>query len=280
MDAKQGDYHVHSWLCRHGTGTLEEYVESAISKGIPEIGFNEHFPMFFLPSNLPLDSYAMTIEEFGRDYVAEIQRLREVYGGQVEILIGAEVDYYPGKEGVIGRAIEAFPLDYIYLSVHVLPNEDFGAWCIDDDRYEYVYGKVPVDEVYNQYFETLERGVNTGLFDIVGHIDLPKKFRHFPTSRGVVEESLERLVRAISSRNMCVEVNTAGWRKPVGEQYPSTELMKRLADAGVEFVLGSDSHDPRDVGFRFDDAVELLAGIGVTRLVRFRGREKRFVPTS
>jgi len=47
------DYHIHSKLCRHGEGDLEEYIKSAINKGFTEIGFCEHFPQEFLLEDLP-----------------------------------------------------------------------------------------------------------------------------------------------------------------------------------------------------------------------------------
>ena len=39
------DYHMHTPLCRHATGTVEEYVARARELGLPEIGFSDHSPM-------------------------------------------------------------------------------------------------------------------------------------------------------------------------------------------------------------------------------------------
>ncbi|GAB4330311.1 MAG: histidinol-phosphatase [Promethearchaeota archaeon] len=272
-----GDYHVHTSLCRHALGSMESYVDAAVAAGLPELGFNDHFPMFFLPSNLPLDSYAMSVGEFKGQYLPRVAELRKERAGEIRVLAGAEVDYYPGTEELVKKSVEKYELDYVYLSVHVLPSPG-GAWCIDDERYRHVYEEKSVDAIWRQYLELLERAVRTGTYDVVAHLDLPKKFRHFPSSPDVVSDVVERLVEALVKTGTCVEINTSGWRKAVAEQYPSEDLVEILAGAGVGFVLGSDAHRPEEVGHQFDRAVELLKRQGVDGVVRFSRRKGRVVP--
>lgn len=277
MDAcAPADYHVHSWLCRHATGSLEEYIRSAIARGLPEMGFNEHFPMCYLPAHLPTETYAMSLAEFRTQYLAEIARLREVYADQVCLRVGAEVDYVAPTESLMRELMEGFDMDYWYGSVHILPGPA-GYWAFDDDRYLHVYKDVDIDALYRAYFEAQVQAVASGAFDVLAHVDLLKKFKFFPSDPGIVAAGVADLARALRRHGVVVELNTAGWRKPVGEQYPSVAIVRQLVEAGVDFVLGSDSHHPDQVGYRFDDAMVILRDAGLTRLTRFERRRKTFV---
>ena len=69
---------------------------------------------------------------------------------------------------------------------------------------------------------------------------------------------------------MAVEVSTAGLRKPVGEIYPARPYLEMLVDAGCPIALSSDAHTPEQLGFRYEQALELLDEVGVTRAGRVR----------
>jgi histidinol phosphatase-like PHP family hydrolase len=51
------DYHVHTYLCDHASGTPGDYIEKALEAGLFEIGFSDHAPLLnicgtILPWNL------------------------------------------------------------------------------------------------------------------------------------------------------------------------------------------------------------------------------------
>ena len=39
------DYHIHTRLCNHAKGTMEEYIQSAVAKGLREICFLDHLTL-------------------------------------------------------------------------------------------------------------------------------------------------------------------------------------------------------------------------------------------
>ncbi|MFR2287945.1 MAG: PHP domain-containing protein, partial [Akkermansia sp.] len=39
------DYHTHTPLCLHASGTPQEYVQSAVRAGLREYGISDHAPM-------------------------------------------------------------------------------------------------------------------------------------------------------------------------------------------------------------------------------------------
>ena len=77
---------------------------------------------------------------------------------------------------------------------------------------------------------------------------------------------------------MAVELSTAGLRKPVAEIYPARALAEMCLEAGAEFALSSDAHAPDQVGFGYDQAMDLLADLGVKRICVFERRQRRLEP--
>ena len=258
------DYHVHTSLCRHAVGAPMEYALHAQRLGLEGLGFADHLPSRYLPDTLPLEEYAMAPEEIST-YVAMVEETRERVPG-LTIKMGIEADYYPGALDEIKRLLALMDLDYVYGSVHVL-----GDWCIDDDRYIHRYQGCDLEALAQSYLDRLIEAVGTGLFDIVTHVDLFKKFGfkvHLP------EESVRQLTQAIQDSGMAVEINSNGLRRPCREAFPSERLLKAFCQAGIPIVFGSDAHRPEDVGSRFEDTVALARSAGYTRRAEFSGRKR------
>jgi histidinol-phosphatase (PHP family) len=51
-----------------------------------------------------------------------------------------------------------------------------------------------------------------------------------------------------------------------------------VVDAGLPIALSSDAHQPDQIGFRYEDALETLAELGLTELCVFERRERRLEP--
>ena len=86
------------------------------------------------------------------------------------------------------------------------------------------------------------------------------------------------MVEAFLDDGVAVEMTTAGLRQQVGELYPARELLELVVEAGLPIALSSDAHVPDQLGFRYEDAVEALAEVGVTELCVFEGRQRRLEP--
>lgn len=265
------DYHVHSKLCGHGTGELEEYVRFAVQTGLPEIGFSEHIFMYWLPPEQRDPELAMDESDF-QPYVKEVRRLQSAFP-EIRLRLALEADFIVGAEQQLKTVIDAHEWDYLIGSVHFVD-----GWGIDDERYKDGFNRWDIDELYACYFDHVCRAAETGLFQVMGHLDLVKKFGHRPTRSAA--DLYERTARRLKTADVCIEVNTSGLRKPVGEIYPHPELLKACLQAGVPVTLGSDAHQPDRVGDAALLAVELLRDVGYTHIMRFAGqrREKVALP--
>jgi len=131
-------------------------------------------------------------------------------------------------------------------------------------------------EIWSAYFDRLTLAAETGLFEIIGHPDLPKKFGHRPQRDCT---PLYRRFLAAAKKHQCaLDVNTAGLRKPCNEIYPSRQLLELACQAGVPITFGSDAHAPGEVGMDFASAIALARGIGYNESCRFAQRHRELAP--
>ncbi len=79
---------------------------------------------------------------------------------------------------------------------------------------------------------------------------------------------------------MAAEVSSAGWRKPVGEQYPALGLLERFVAGGVPLTTASDAHRLEHVADRADDLRAVLGAVGADALQGYRGRTPYAVPVA
>ncbi len=255
------DYHIHTPLCGHADGTPEDFAEAAIAANVAEIGFSDHAP---LPEPLRA-GITMSTDEI-ENYLTLVQDAKERYAGRLSVKIGLEVDY--PLHASFPRWYFSDPrFDYLIGSCHFID-----GWGFDNPDHAAEFDRRDVNAVYRRYFEILRNLVQSNLFNIIGHIDLVKKFGHRATG------NCSDAIRAIFSplpENVAVEINTSGLRKPVREMYPSREILGVLFERNVPVTLGSDSHTPCEVGYEFYQALSAIKDAGYRKISGFVKR-KRF----
>ena len=257
---------MHTPLCRHATGEPVEYARRAVELGLEEIGFSDHSPM---PRD-DFDDWRMRADQLD-DYVARVEQARREFPG-LRIRLALEVDYLPGQEDWIRDLARRHPWDYFIGSVHYLSD----AWDIDNPHKISRWRDQPVDRVWEAYFARLTQAAGSGLFDIIGHADLCKKFGFKP---GVDPTPWYRgFLAAAAAAGVAIELNTAGLRKECREIYPSRAFLGLAREAGVPITFGSDAHAPGEVGADFAAAVALAREAGYTEACRWERRERRRVP--
>ena len=260
------DYHTHTSLCKHAQGNVEEYVLKAIELGLDEIGCSEHIPM---PDRFD-EQHRMSLEEYYSIYAPAVSAAREKYEDRIRVKRGIEADFFPGTEKWVHGFIEENDFDYVIGSVHFL-----GKWGFDPASgtvFVHKYDGRDINEVYVAYFDAVRRSAASGLFDIIAHFDLVKKFGHRPTAD--VTDSLVEALKAIKANDLCIEINTSGLRKPVKEIYPSLEILRMMKELKIPLTLGSDAHDPQDVGYAFEDAIAMIEEFGGGRISIFDKRQR------
>ena len=268
------DYHLH--LRPDDTGdaadyfteeNVERYLAAAEEHGIDELGVSEHVYRFSQALEVWRHPFWQGSARDDLDVYVEFVR-------QTPLRLGIECDFVPGSEDRIANLLER-DFDYVIGSIHFLGDQ--GA--VDDRRYDIWESIGDPDELWSTYFRWQAELVRSGLFDIVSHPDLVKMWGDDrPRPERDPRFHYEPLVEAIADTGIAVEVSTAGLRKPIGEIYPSQPLIEMCVQAGADFALSSDAHAPDQVGFGYDQALELLSDLGVERICVFDGRQRRLEP--
>jgi len=259
------DYHMHTPLCRHAVGEPADYARRAIEAGLTEIGFSDHSPM---PRD-DFDNWRMYDRQLDA-YVANVQLAQKRFQ-QLAIRLALEVDYLPGHEDWIRKLAARHPWDYFIGSVHYVSD----AWAIDDPQKLSEWQHRNAGEVWAAYFERLTMAAETGFFEIIGHVDLPKKFGHHPTQD--CTPLYEHFLDAAKKHHCAIELNTAGLRKDCREIYPARQILELAFQKGIPITFGSDAHAPAEVGMNFSEAVQLARGVGYQESCRFDQRKCQMV---
>jgi histidinol-phosphatase (PHP family) len=270
------DYHVHlrpdepdTPAERHFTpANAERYRTVAEEQGIAELGVAEHFYRF--SAALEVWDHPFWREWARDDLDAYCGFVRD----ETDLRLGIEMDFVPGREDRIANVLEERDWDYVVGSIHFLRD-----LSIDTHEHSIWGAGESADRVWRRYFETLAESARSGLYDIIGHPDLVKVWgERVPTPDGDLRRYYEPAVEAFADAGVAVEVSTAGLRKPVREIYPSRAYLGMLVDAGCPIALSSDAHTPEQLGFRYEQALELLDEVGIRELAVFERRARRLEP--
>jgi len=262
----RADYHLHTKWCNHAVGNMRDYVEAAMARGLTEIGFAVHMPITIpIPEKLYLTGEEMAL------YADEVRRLQDEYADRINILMGGECDFAPGQEAEIESAISAYSFDYVLGAIHFID-----GWGHDCPTYKARWETENTAAIYRRYYALLGQAARSGYFEVVSHFDLVKKFGYRPAED--ISDAEAAAADSVAAAGMTVEINTAGWDKPVGEQYPSAAILRLLRERDVPICFGSDAHSPGEVGRHFADARRLARSIGYETVARYRARRRSEAP--
>lgn len=262
------DYHMHTPRCNHATGTIAEYAETALSLGMHEIGISDHSPM---PEDFD-PAWRMEIHEL-KEYIADVRQAQEQFEGRLVLRLGLEADYHPDHEAFVREMIDAHPWDYVIGSVHFI-----GDWAFDNPDVLDSWQERDIEQAYCDYFDMVRRSAESGLFDIIGHPDLIKKFGHrTPLDSLRLSQAIDAMLAAVKEADVALEISSAGLRKPVGEVYPHAEIVRRAAALDIPFAFGSDAHAPGEVGHGMKACTDLLLACGIREVAGFTCRKRRMI---
>lgn len=254
------DLHNHTTLCNHAVGSTDEYVKQAIDNKTKYFGFSDHAPMEFDPK------YRMDFSQM-KIYEKNVLNMKEKYKDQIEILLGYEVDYL---EGYMDKRVLDVEADYLIGSVHFIDK-----WGFDNPEFIGKYEEMDIDEIWQKYFDSIEAMAKSKLFDIVGHLDLIKVFKFMPNKD--ILSIAKKALNAIKEADMVIELNAAGYRKPIGEAYPSLQLIEYAFKLDIPITFASDAHSPEQVGMNSEKIVDLAKKVGYQKCAVFKNRKRQLI---
>jgi histidinol-phosphatase (PHP family) len=202
-----------------------------------------------------------------------IDRFREA-NPDLKIRAGIELDNDPVHSDAGRRWVEKNQdrLDFVLGSVHFLDRN----WAFDHAGEETEFGQRDIDQVYRDYYRRIREMATNGLVDCMAHLDLVKIFGFRPEAD--LSDLLDSILTEIRAADLAMELSTAGWRKPVGELYPSDEIIRRAIAKGIPFTTASDGHSHVQQGENFDRLEQKMAALGIREVAIFEHHQRRLVP--
>jgi histidinol-phosphatase (PHP family) len=236
-------------------------VLSAIEKGFEAIGFSSHS---MLPSNRC--DWCLTASKIVK-YREEIISLREKYKDKIKVHLGVEADFIPDTAYPSYEEYADLAPEYIIGSVHFVAAESGALVAVDNTPEELFKGIKDsfggsAEKFIKAYYSSVRQMVGSYDFDIIGHVDLVRKFNskhpYFDESSAWYLDEIAKTADVIVSSGKLVEINTGaisrGWMNDV---YPSLQFRKMLAERGVKFILSSDSHHASSLDTGFDKVMNV-----------------------
>ena len=221
------NYHTHTALCGHASGTQEEYVQRAISCGIESMGFSDHFSWRYPDGSE--SSWRVPVSKVD-DYRAETFRLREKYKGQIEIALGFEMEYYPEFfEKMLSNAV-SYGAEYLILGQHFIAPESTGG--------NHVFADSSDAELLKKYVDIVIKAMKTGAFSYVAH---PDAFCYVGEDIAFYREQMRRLCMASKELAVPLELDFLGIR--THRHYPRRELWEVVGEEQAPVTFGFDAHD-------------------------------------
>jgi histidinol-phosphatase (PHP family) len=255
-------YHNHTtWS--DGQATVAGMVEAAREQGLDEIGISDHW-VLHPRGRTPF--WSMDPDRLG-EYVADVREVAAASEAP-RVRVGLEVDWFPEHADAIAARLEEHEFDFLIGSVHEV--RDFGL-----DSAAAPWDALPFperDEMHRAYWRALADLARSGLFDLVGHLDLTKKFGHRPSAD--LSEEVNVALDAIASADMAAELNTAGWFKPCEEAYPSDALIRACRARDIPMLVNADAHEPGELARGLSRGRETLREAGCREVAVFARRER------
>ncbi len=216
------DYHTHT-VHSHGKGTVLANVAAAARAGLAEVGISDHGPAnLFGVGVRDLGSFEQIRAE-AEEAMARVPGVRVLTGVEANVIsLDGRLD--------VPRSLQE-RLDYVMAGLHVLVRpadwiEAAGVWAVN------LAGR------YSATFARRARALNTkAVVEAVRRNEIDA-ITH-PGYRLPIDTP--ELARACAARETALEVNTS-------HPHTTVAFVQAALREGVDFVVGSDAHQPARVG--------------------------------
>ena len=271
------DYHIHPNYSIDADGEIEEFCRAALNAGLKEIAFTTHLDTDRVADDCYVNVKGKRVDvsssEWFEDYELTIRNAGEHFSDSgLQILLGVEVDCFPNVETVLPEKFFSTDFDIILGSVHLIDHIAISA----GDRAEEVLRKYSMEELGERYFSIMLDSLDLGIFDILAHIDLYRRFGesfYGDTIHDLWKPYLKELTSKMKRRRIGFEINTSSLRRGMNQPMPEERIVHALKLEGVETVtVGSDAHTPNEVGKGIEEALDIIRRTGFQGPSIFRKR--------
>lgn len=265
------DCHLHSHHSGDSEASMEDMILRGIELGLHTVCFTEHNDFGYPAApDEPEDLFLLNPDS----YLYELLGLKEKYADRIKVLFGLELGLQTEvfrENAVFARSHE---YDFIIGSSHI---------CNGKDPYypDFFEGRSD-EEAYREYFRSeLDNIRKFSNFDVYGHLDYVVRYgasKDRDYSYDKYKDILDAILETLLDKEKGIELNTGGFQKGLKDFNPCTDVLKRYRELGGEIItVGSDAHEPADMGYAFDRATEVLKECGFKYYTIFEKRTPEYI---
>ena len=257
------NYHSHTEFC-DARASMAEIAKAAFEAGFEEWGISPHSPIC-CPSGANMKAADMDA------FILEANRLKREYDGRMKILTGMEIDYISPEFGPQIEYFRNLPLDYRIGSVHFVRTKDGRPVDCDGpaERFlKYLDEEYAGDLRYvaETYFAMQLEMLETGGFDIIGHLDkigdngsaADPELENY----GWYADLVETVIATAVEKGVTIEINTKKY-PTLGRFFPNVKWWPFLEKYGAKVIISTDAHYPDKVAAGYAEAFNLLQSLPV-----------------
>lgn len=279
------DYHIHPNYSIDAEGEIEEFCRAALNAGLKEIAFTTHLDTDRVANDCYVNVKGKRVDVSSsvwfEDYESTIRSAGDHYAdSELQVLLGVEVDCFPNVETALPERFFSTDFDIILGSIHLIDHIAISAGA----RAEEALRKYSMEDLGEKYFSIMLDSIDLGIFDILAHIDLYRRYGesfYGDAIHDLWKPYLRELANRMKRRGVGFEINTSSLRRGMTKPMPEERIIHALKEEGVETVtVGSDAHTPKDVGKGIDEALDIIRRIGFRGPSTFRKRRATVIPWS
>ena len=252
------DMHVHTEFSKNDCKCpIDRYLlllEDGIGKSI---GFSDHLHPVTEWTSEQLNFPVNRFDDAGYDAAVRAAQARGL-----NVYKGIEVTYEERAKEYTVERISQSEYDYLIGATH-----SFDGFWMSRNYYQSVRPGGAFDWIVNRYHDAVLETVRVGLFDVLAHMGLYKRFL-LPEqdllvyAADLISEREDEVAKVCAQSGIIVEVNTSSLSNS-GKTMPTDDFLRRFRHYGGERVaLGSDAHDAKDLNQNFDFAADMLRTLG------------------
>lgn len=256
----KADCHVHPDYSKDATGSIDEYCQKAVELGLDGICFTTHYDRDPFRKDVDpfmrVDGEILPVsEEVVRRYIQDVRRADERYNPRgLSVKAGLEVDYAPHYEPVLREELARYDLDYTLGAVHCLDH----VAITSSEEATGCFERKNMENLVAEYYHILGLAVESGLFDVMAHLDIYRKHGLdfygkgiLTAHRGLVGPVLE----SMKKYDVGLEINTGILRRGQNQPSPGLEIVDLAISMGVRIAaFGSDAHQVGQLGQGIKDS--------------------------
>jgi len=243
------DSHVHSAASPDSTMAPEEAIATLNKMGLG-CTFTDH-----IEYNTKLEPFfSVDFKKYPSEYIK--------YKSDT-VMVGVELSFLPEATELNRQHASNPDYDFVIGSIHWIDKFDIGA---NADNTKEWFAKLG-EEAYLRFFTDATEAVKTNdFFDSFGHIDYVSRYSTLPEVNVLYDKyanEYDKLLLTLIQSDKVLEFCT----KRIADESAKQNLFKiykRYWELGGRHVtMGSDAHNPQQLGYKFDLAMEMLNEIGL-----------------